>query len=278
MKALQRRIWEIMEGTVPGDPMARAWGIFISLLIVFNVLAVMCETVTSLASRFGAFFYYFEIFSVAVFTLEYVFRLFSCVGDRKYAHPLLGRMKFSVHWLSIIDVISVLPFYLPFLGCDLRFVRVLRLFRIVRLAKLGRYHNGIKLVANVFREKKEELVLSTIIMLVLLVFASSAIYYCERSAQPDEFPNIPASLWWAVVTLTTVGYGDVFPITAMGKCFAGIVAILGVGMFALPTGILGAGFVEEIQKRKQGKTTCPHCGKDINCSTTSRTTEPQDEE
>jgi voltage-gated potassium channel len=263
MKRIQARIWEILDGTVPGDRVAKIWSVFISILIITNVAAVMCETVAALSDLFGVLFFWFEIVSVVVFSVEYVFRVYSCINDERYVHPLFGRLKYSVTFLALVDIISVLPSYLPFFGVDMRFVRVFRLFRITRLAKLGRYSSGIRLITNVFREKKEELILSTAVMLLLLSFSSSAIYYCERSTQPEQFSSIPASLWWAVATLTTVGYGDVYPITTLGKIFAGIVAIIGIGMVALPTGILGAGFVEEIQKKKDARKTCPHCGKEI---------------
>lgn len=137
---------------------------------------------------------------------------------------------------------------------------MLRLFRMFRLAKAGRYSSSIVLMKNVLQAKKEELVLTVFLMGVLLVFASSALYHCEGSVQPEAFSSIPASMWWAIATLTTVGYGDVYPITVAGKIAASIIAILGIGMFALPTGILGAGFIEEVKKKKNHSLRCPHCG------------------
>lgn len=112
------------------------------------------------------------------------------------------------------------------------------------------------------QSKKEELILTTALMGMLLVVSSSLLYYCENTVQPDRFSSIPATMWWSVATLTTVGYGDMYPVTVLGKCCAGIAAIVGIGMFALPTGILGSGFVEEIQKGK-GPQKCPHCGNNL---------------
>jgi voltage-gated potassium channel len=111
--------------------------------------------------------------------------------------------------------------------------------------------------------KREELLVTLFVLLLLLLFASSLIYFAEHDAQPDIFSSIPAAMWWAVATLTTVGYGDVYPVTTVGKLVASVIAVLGIGMFALPTGILGAGFVEELQSRKRRPRTCPHCGKSL---------------
>ncbi len=264
MIAIRNRIWATLEGTRLDDPWARAWGIFISTLIALNVLAVMCETAAPLKAESPAFFYWFELGSVAVFTVEYLLRLYSARSDARYSRPVAGRLRFALTGLSIVDLVSILPFYLPFFGVDMRFVRVLRLFRVIRLAKLGRYNSGMQLLYAVLREKKEELIISSAIMVILIVFSASAIYYCEHDAQPEAFSSIPASLWWAVATLTTVGYGDVYPVTIAGKFFAATLALLGIGMVALPTGMLGAGFVEQIEKRKQSGARCPHCGEALN--------------
>ena len=135
--------------------------------------------------------------------------------------------------------------------------------RIFSVAKLTRYSSSIRLIGRVFKDKKEELVLTFMLMMGLIIIVSSFMYFAEHDAQPDKFPDIPSSMWWSVVTLTTVGYGDIYPITPLGKFFASISAILGIGMFALPTGILGASFVEELQKEKMQERICPHCREKI---------------
>ena len=165
--------------------------------------------------------------------------------------------------MSIIDLLAILPFYLPFFGIDLRSFRVLRLLRIFRIAKVGRYYSSLNLIKHVFQNKREELILTSVLMVLLLIVSSSLLYYCENAVQPDAFSSIPATMWWAVATLTTVGYGDMYPVTFMGKLCASVIAVLGIGMFALPTGILGAEFVETIQKHKKQKKICPHCGKEL---------------
>ncbi len=157
---------------------------------------------------------------------------------------------------------AILPFFLTFFTADLRFIRALRLFRLFRVAKLGRYSTSFRLFGSVFRAKREELVVTMLMMLLLIMMSASFMYFAENDAQPEKFPDIPSTVWWAVMTLTTVGYGDVFPITTLGRGLTMLIAILGIGMFALPVGIFGAGFVEEIQKRRTGKI-CPHCGEEI---------------
>ena len=260
---IRTRAWQIVEVARPGDKISRAFDICILTLIFLNVAAVIVGSVQFVQQRFGAFLSLFEIFSVAIFTVEYLTRLWSCVADSRYARPVAGRFRFSLQPMPLVDLLAILPFYLPLLGADLRSLRVLRLLRIVRVAKVGRYYSALGMITRVMKSKKEELVLTVALMVILLVMSSSVLYYCENAVQPESFSSIPATMWWAVATLTTVGYGDMYPVTTLGKFCACIIAILGIGMFALPTGILGAGFVEEIQKSKAAPRTCPHCGKEI---------------
>lgn len=185
------------------------------------------------------------------------------MSQKEYSGIVTGRLRFIIKPLPVIDLLAILPFYLSFVPIDLRFIRVFRLFRIFRVAKLGRYSSSVRLLGRVVRNKKEELVITGMVMILLVVLTSSFMYFAENEAQPNKFPDIPTTMWWSVVTLTTVGYGDVYPVTGTGKFFAAIIAILGIGMFALPTGILGAGFVEEIQKRRSKKPVCSHCGREV---------------
>jgi voltage-gated potassium channel len=165
--------------------------------------------------------------------------------------------------LVVIDLLVLLPFYLPFFGLDLRALRILRLMRVFRVFKAANYFSPLVVFRNVVKEKREELSLVFVLLVLLMVMASTALYYCENSAQPEKFSSIPAAMWWAVTTLTTVSYGDIYPITIMGKIVASVISILGIGFFALPTGILGAGFVEYVQKSKKTDLYCPHCNRKI---------------
>ena len=260
---LKHRVWEILDIAEPGDIPSKIFDIFILSLIFLNVVAVILGTVKPIEERFERFFHWFEIFSVIVFSIEYLARVWSCVSRKEYSSPVAGRLRFVVKPMSLVDLFAVLPFYLAFVHTDLRFIRALRLFRIFRVAKLGRYSSSVRLFGRVFKNKKEELVITAMVMILLIVIASSFMYFAENEAQPDKFPDIPSTMWWSVVTLTTVGYGDVYPVTGLGKFFASIISILGIGMFALPTGILAVSFVEEIQKQKSKKVICPHCGREI---------------
>ncbi len=259
-KKTKRRIFEILDMASKGDKLSRAWDIFIVTLITLNVAAVIFETVPSIDTRLGAFFNTFEIVSVIIFTIEYIFRLWSANSDEKYKGRIWGRLKYATSFLAIIDLIAILPFYLPmFLPFDFRIIRILRLVRIFRVFKIGRYSKSVAIIGRVFYERKEQLVIAAGAVLFLLIIASSLMYYVENPAQPESFSSIPASMWWGVATLTTVGYGDVYPITPLGKILGAIIAILGVGLFALPAGILAGGFAEQIEKKRENYV-CPKCG------------------
>ncbi len=259
-KSIRRRIYEIIQKAREGDRPGRIFNIFIMTLIFLNVLAVILETEAELAHPFAAFFLWFEYFSVAVFSIEYVLRLWSCVEEPGYEQPVKGRLRFALRPLVLVDLIAVLPFYLPLLlTLDLRFVRAIRLLRIVRILKAGRYSDAMKTLERVFRSKKEELFIAVGIVLLILVLASSIMYFLENEVQPQTFSSIPKALWWGVATLTTVGYGDIYPVTGLGKFFGAIIEILGVGLFALPAGIIAGGFSEELRSNR-ALTVCPHCG------------------
>lgn len=261
---IKKRVFEIIERASPDDLPSKIFDISIMLLISSNVTAVILETVKSLSVRYILLFRGFEVFSVIAFTVEYGLRLWSCTTDKKFDSPVLGRIRFAITPLALVDLAAILPFYLPMIfHADLRFIRAIRLFRLFRIFKLGRYSESMKTFGNVLKAKKEELFITIFVVFILLIIASSLMYFIENVAQPEVFSSIPAAMWWGVATLTTVGYGDVYPVTPLGKVLGAIIAILGIGMFALPAGILGSGFVEEIQKRQKRQEICPHCGKNI---------------
>jgi len=261
---LRKRVYEILEVASPEDLSSRIFDTFIISLIILNITAIILETIESLSFRFFHFFKIFEIFSVIIFTIEYVLRVWSCATNSKYKHPIFGRVKFIITPLILVDLIAILPFYLPMLiSIDLRFVRSLRLIRLFRLFKLARYSEAIKLFGKVIKNKKEELYITAFVIFILLILSSSLLYSVECVAQPDVFSSIPAAMWWGVATLTTVGYGDIYPITPLGKFLGAIISLLGIGLFALPAGLLSAGFIEEIRKSKELVKLCPHCGGNI---------------
>ena len=261
---LKARVNAVLEGSPLVGTTARVFAAFITTLILLNVLAVVLATVEPVAARMGSVFHWFELFSIAVFSVEYVLRVWSCTAQDQYSNPGVGRLKYIMTPMALVDLFAVLPFYAPFLiRADLRFLRALRLLRLTRLLKLGRYSESLKTVTRVIRAKKEQLAAAVFVVAIMLVVASSAMYYLEHDAQPKTFSSIPAAMWWGVVTLTTVGYGDIYPVTTIGKIIGAMIALLGVGLFALPAGIMASGFAEELQSRREEKKTCPHCGRTI---------------
>ena len=176
-------------------------------------------------------------------------------------HP---RLKYVFSFMALIDLLAILPFYLPFFSADLRFLRMMRLFRLFRLLrvfKLGRYLDALHVIVKVIRTSGPQLIMSVVICFFVMLFSAIVMYTVENPEQPEQFPNVISSLWWAICTLTTVGYGDVYPITAVGKFFASVISLVGIGIIAIPTGIIAAGFNQVITgekdgtERKQSETT-----------------------
>ena len=254
---LKTRVFEIIEKAKPGDRASKIFDISIILLIVLNIIAVILNSFDDLSASLNKALLYFEYFSIIIFSTEYLIRLWT--ADLLFPKSKLPQLRFIVSFTALIDLFAILPFYLPFLiPCDLRFLRILRLFRLFRILKLNRYSHAMVTIGNVFKNEKEKLAATIFITLILLIFSSSIMYYVENEAQPEKFPNIVAAVWWAVATLTTVGYGDIYPITVIGKLFSGI------GLIALPTGIISSGFIAEVNNRNErNKKVCPHCGKRI---------------
>ena len=254
MEKIRKGLFEILEKDDGDNRLSRRFDLFIMIMIFLNMIAVIMETVASVYIKYEDFFEWFEIISVVVFTLEYVGRIWTCTLIERYRHPIKGRIQFILSPIGLIDLLAILPFYLPFImSIDGRILRLLRLFRLVRIFKMGRYSTAFQMIANVLNRRKEELLVTLTIVLLVLVLASSLMYYVEHEVQPEAFSSIPATMWWGVATLTTVGYGDVYPITSIGRVLGAFIAIMGVGIFALPAGIIASGFEAEIRKKSVEK-------------------------
>lgn len=246
---LKSRVYNLLDGSWQEEAGGMPVNFFLLSLIGLNVLAVIFESIEDVGRRFEGAFELFEIFSVAVFTVEYVLRMWACTVDpnRRYAQPIAGRLRYAVTPMAVIDFLAIAPFYLSILfAIDLRFLRV---FRLLRLLKLTRYSPAFELLGAVVYNERRALGSAFLFMLIMLVFASSLMHVIEKTAQPEAFGSIPAAMWWGMATLSTVGYGDVTPITPLGKLLGGLVTIFGIGTFALPAGILASGFAQEIKKR-----------------------------
>lgn len=216
----------------------------IVLFILLNVVFIVLDTF-----HFGEVYqrvsYVVEIISVVVFTAEYALRLWTAPYIRPDQRPALARLRWAFSFMALVDLISILPFYLPFIfPMGLAALRSLRILRLLRLLKINRYTAGFTMIAYVFK-KKARLLLSSIVVIFMLMFIAAVIMYnVESERQPDKFVNAFSALWWALSTVTTIGYGDLYPITPLGQLLGGVIAFLGIGLVAMPTGIISAGFIE----------------------------------
>jgi voltage-gated potassium channel len=247
----RKRIAELLEKGHELDRPSKIVNLLLILLISMNVIAIFLETVDPIYQQYQQVFWYFEIFSVVIFTIEYAARIWSCIDLEGIdaARPVRGRIRYMLRPIAVVDLLAILPFYLSlYLPIDLRFLRVLRL---LRLFKLTRYSPALGALLDVVQKEADALLASVVVLLMMLVISAGGIYLLENELQPDSFGSMPSSLWWAIVTLTTVGYGDVIPVTTLGKMFGGFIGLIGIGMIALPAAILASGFAENIRGRKE---------------------------
>ncbi|MDC7226998.1 MAG: ion transporter [Spirochaetales bacterium] len=249
MDNLRKRVFKIIEPAEKGDSPSNIFDISILVLIIINVIAVIIESLSTKPIIVSEILEIIEIVSIIIFTIEYVLRIVT--ADFKYPSKIMiiSIVRYCISFMALIDLFAILPFYIPMLiAVDLRFLRILRLTRLLRVLKINRYTNSLKLIVKVLKRKKEELIVTIFVMVIMLLLSASIMYYLETDAQPEAFPNIIAAFWWAIATLTTVGYGDVYPVTVLGKVLSAIIAVIGIGIVALPTGIISSGFIEEINK------------------------------
>lgn len=250
IKTFRKRTHDLLEIGYNEGSFSKAIDYGLIVLISLNVVAIILESIASLSEEFEQQFGMFELISVAIFTLEYLARVWVSVESKngKFRRPILGRIRYMLTPLALIDLMVILPFYLSFIiGIDLRILRILRLLRIL---KLTRYSGAWATFTAVLHGQRRTLFMSAFLMFILLILSASLMYAIEHEAQPNAFADIPSAMWWSLVTLTTVGYGDVTPVTDYGKILGGIVTILGLAMYALPAAILASGFMQELSKRQ----------------------------
>lgn len=223
-----------MKKTISNFLNNRVCEIFLVIIIIINIVCLGLETDKTIYLHYKTLFSQIEIISVTIFTIEYILRLIS-----------LEKLKDALNPLMIIDLLAILPFYLPLKGMDLRILRTFRLLRILRMFKLARYFDALQMIGRVICKKKYELISIFGVLLLLMFISSFLMFYAESDAQPAAFHNILDTFWWSLVTFTTVGYGDVYPITPFGKVLSAIIVLIGIMLFALPTSILTAEFLNE---------------------------------
>lgn len=224
----------------PISPVGRAFALVVQVLILLSLVAFSVETLPTISDQTRLYLYYFEVFSVAFFTIEYILRTIAARPTRSYIFSFLG----------IVDLLAILPFYITS-GVDLRSIRILRMFRLIRIFKLVRYSDAMQRFAASFRLIRSELMLFMFACLALLFVASVGIYHFEGEAQPETFGSVFHCMWWAVETLTTVGYGDVFPITIGGRVFTAAIVFIGLGIVAVPAGLIAGALSQTIAREER---------------------------
>jgi voltage-gated potassium channel len=245
----RHRVHIILEAGRSSGPLGFAFEIFLITLIVANALAVSLDSVAHLAVTYRNFFQTFEIVSVTIFTVEYVLRLWSAPEDPRYAEKPFGdRVRYMLQPYMLIDLVAIAPAYVAifFPVADLR---ILRLFRLLRLLKIARYSPAVTTLIHVLSLERRALFGTLLLLVCVMCLSAEGMYIIEGSVQPKAFGDLPTCMYWAIITLTTVGYGDITPITAGGRIWAGITAIFGLGIFALPVGIIASAFMTEIHRR-----------------------------
>lgn len=271
MKNFRSKVYNIIREDDHNKISGTIFDSIIIAFIVINILFIILDTFR-LPAWYQAISSVVELLADLVFTVEYILRIWTAPLAYPHQRPVVARLKYMVSGMAIIDICSILPFYIPLLlPAGLGALRGLRIIRLLRVFKISRYNDALSVIGRVFRKKAHQLFSSTLIVFMLMLIASMVMYDIENEAQPEKFDNVFSAFWWAVATVTTVGYGDLYPITTIGKVLGGIIAFLGIGLVAIPTGIISAGFVEESHKMEtehemqesnesSPKPYCPYCG------------------
>ena len=247
----RRRLYEIVEVGAGEDRFSRFYDFFSVGIILVNLLSTMLYTFDYMELHYGAILNMIEFVTVGFFMLDYVFRFFTA----KYAYPRNSEreavLRYATSFTGVIDLLSFLPYYMPFFfPSGIAAFRMLRVIRVFRLFRVNAYYDALNVITEVLSKKKQQLFSSVFIILVLMLASSLCMYSLEHEAQPEVFRNAFSGVWWSVSTLLTVGYGDIYPITTLGKMLGIVITFLGVGMVAIPTGIISAGFVEQYTEIK----------------------------
>lgn len=257
--SFKRKLFLVLDDHTSRKPLNRFFHGLLFTLIIISSLLLIIESVNTLGKVYSMYFYSLEVLTMVFFTIEYLMRVYTCTEQSTYKHPIFGRLRFVFTPLMLIDILSIIPFYLIIFSSNYSGFYIFSIFRVLRLFKAIRYVKAFKIIGKVFYIQREQLLVSFVFIIFVFVFASSIIYIAEKDAQPDKFSDIPSAMWYTIATITTVGYGDVYPITTIGKVTGGLISMTGLLLFAIPTSILTSGFLKISQQTR--KQICPHCGK-----------------
>jgi voltage-gated potassium channel len=249
---IRRRTFDVLERADDGDRLSQLLDLCLISLILLSATAIILESIEPIYAAYQSWFFYFETFTVGVFSIEYLLRLWCCVeaaptGEKAWRY----RLRYMRSGAALIDLAAIFPFYLMLFGAGGLDMRFLRMFRLLRVLKLTRYSAALNILGQALKENARPLAAAFFILLMVMLVAATGMYHFEREAQPEAFSSIPAAMWWAFATLTTVGYGDITPITAGGRVFGALITVLGLGMVALPTGILASAYTEQLRRRSE---------------------------
>ena len=277
---LEKALFYLVDENDEHNKLSKFFNYFLMILIILSVGEMALETDDSIFIPYRNYFRIFDFFTVMVFSTEYIIRIVTAhlTKENQGKTRWQSIKEYVISFAGIVDLLSILPFYLDFTNLDLRVLRMLRLLRFFRVFKITRYNDSMKLVADVIKDKRSEIGVIMGLIIIIMIISSFIMFYAEHESQPEQFPNVLGCLWWAIVTMTTIGYGDVYPVTTMGKLIGSIMAILGIGLVAMPTGIISAGFLEKINEKQEKekkqeknkeqqqievtdkKNFCPYCG------------------
>ncbi len=254
---IEKSLYYLINEDDSSNVLSKSFNYFLMFLIILSVGEMALETDDNIYIPYKKYFDAFDFFTVMVFSTEYIIRILTAhLADPNYSKHQ-SRAKSIKHYIfsfgGIVDLVSIIPYYLTFTSIDLRVLRSIRLLRFFRVFKIARYNSSIDLIIAVIREKRSELSVVMGLIIIVMIIASFMMYYAEQDTNKEMFPNVLSCFWWSIVTLTTIGYGDVYPVTFIGKIVGALMAILGIGLVAMPTGIISAGFLEKINEKAKEK-------------------------
>ena len=241
LRRLRAQVFSILHAPDSRHVTARWVNYFLAALIIANAISVTLETIPGINAQLATTLWWFEAVSTGIFIVEYVARVWTCVEQHHLARPVAGRLRFMSQPLSLLDLVAILTYWTPW---DLRFLRIVRLVRLLKVFHLYEFEAALDRLSVSLSRRRELLLVAVVLMVVFVYLAASLLYQFEHHRQPEVFSSVPATFWWASVTFNTIGYGDMVPLTTMGRVFASLVSVFGIGVFALPTAIIIAAIIE----------------------------------